>query len=62
MTDPEHEVVLSSDPEGNSYDPLYFVKLNMYFDTEDRYVFSEKEREEEGYPTENCIKAFVLWP
>ena len=34
----------------------------MYFDKVDKYVFSEQERVDEGYPTKNCIKATVLWP
>ncbi len=60
--DPEREVVLSKDAEGNDYRFLYTLDTDMFFDTKELYVFDEEERKEEHYPTKDCVKAVVLWP
>ena len=60
--DPEREVVLSSDAEGNNYRMLYGLDSDMFYQTEEGWVFDEQERVDEDYPLKDCIKAVVLWP
>ncbi len=68
--DPDAEVVLSSDGEGNSYSPLADYSIGAYdADTTwgGQFGASEltEEMEREGYTKEDLIegvKAVCLWP
>lgn len=60
--DQDLEVVLSSDPEGNSFDTLTDVDYdkNNLFDTENREFVDAVDLDEEQKL--RCIKAVILWP
>lgn len=65
--DPEREVVVSSDSEGNNYSELYSVNMCAYDKSENRVGLEKltKKLQEQGYSSLDVIygvKAFVLYP
>ena len=76
--DPEMEVVLSSDSEGNRYSPLYAVAPCLYHaeSTYSGYLRDENEEEVDEYMEDNSVTreeavkvlfantpmALVMWP
>lgn len=66
--DPEREVVMASDSEGNSFDGVSQVSTCKY-NSEEREIGLEKltlVEKKMGYSEEDVmqggVKAFVLWP
>jgi hypothetical protein len=66
--DPNAEVILQRDPEGNSHSPLHGSEGNGAWDEKNReYGYAELtfELRKQGYSQEDCVKgvpAIVLWP
>lgn len=60
---PEHEVVLSGDGEGNSYSPLADHGVGRYTpESTWSGEFSSEGDPDEGYCTKKEVNAVVLWP
>jgi hypothetical protein len=59
------EIIMSSDPEGNSFSPLveytYPAKWQEETKIEERQVFSGEELEEYEIP-ETAVDAVIIWP
>ena len=54
-------IVMSSDPEGNSFSTLYEVDGEIgYFDEENREFIDTEDMQEEDY--DKYTKSIVLWP
>lgn len=66
LTDPEREVVLSEDAEGNGFNVCHVVEKYKYSKGEIGFEELTEELKKEGYGEEDVmkdgIKAFVLWP
>lgn len=63
--DPDMQVLLSSDPEGNSYRTLHYVEGEMYVSKEDGYrindVWDAESLEEYDLDFEDYSKVVVLY-
>jgi len=63
--DPELEVVLSSDSEGNSFSPCseygigFYVADSAYYGS---FYNDQEELDEENKSTSDAVQAVVLWP
>jgi hypothetical protein len=55
------EVILSSDPEGNSYDTVYEVDA-AYYDPEGQEIWPVHEDEIEEDEYENLTVGVFIWP
>lgn len=54
-------IVLSSDPEGNSFSTLYQVDGEInFFDEENREFMDTEDMDERDY--DRYVKSIVLWP
>jgi hypothetical protein len=64
--DPDRIVVLSIDPEGNGFSPLYSVETYMFDSGEIGLEELTDELAEKGYSDDDVMdhgkKAVVLWP
>lgn len=64
--DQDSIIVMSSDPEGNSYDTLCSIEPMMYADGEIGYDKLTPELKKHGYTEEDLLtdgrKAVVFWP
>jgi hypothetical protein len=67
MEDPDREVVLAGDPEGNYYRPCSAASPLAYYEVTREVLLEPGEPLPDGYGEEDVAKepytrAFVLWP
>jgi hypothetical protein len=66
--DPEREVIIASDPEGNSYIPVTDIDDNVLYNKEEESIGLQKltpELKKKGYTKEDLgegVAAVVIWP
>ena len=59
-SNPEHDVVLSADPEGNGYSKAHST-AELWF--HEREVYSDEDLESKYAPHRcGCEEVFVIWP
>lgn len=57
------EVILQSDPEGNSYSPIAGADgILQYYEEEERQTFSFEDVTECGLDVDDLLPCCVLWP
>ena len=56
------EIICSSDAEGNSFNTLYQISPDLFYDEENRELRDEEDMLEPDTVTEGFKKCIVLWP